>query len=131
MSALDRWITEYMVWREREPGECDRLIDGVRALELQVPTRALITDDFIFPCSRPVSIEEAHQVLGAEALETVTLIDRIHVMLIDDAGQAKGLPMNVLATGLYWQKCGGKGPWVIRGDVIIVPDADYREKEDE
>jgi hypothetical protein len=129
MSKLDQWLTEYMMWREREPEACDDVILGVRSLELHAPTRALITDDFIFPLDRPVSTEEAREVIGAEALDQVSLADGVHVMLVDDASIAKGLRLNPLATGLYWQKCGRKGPWVIRGDVIIVPDSDYVKDE--
>ncbi|MNW08180.1 hypothetical protein D3C71_2049180 [compost metagenome] len=61
--------------------------------------------------------------IGAEALDTVSLADRVHVMLVDDEGILKGLPVNPVATRLYQDARGI--PHQIRGDVVIVPDSDY------
>lgn len=63
--------------------------------------------------------------IGADCLDTVILKDRVHVMLVDDAGHAKGLPVNPKATEIYYEKCGGPNPHQIRGDVVIVPDEDF------
>ena len=61
--------------------------------------------------------------IGAEALDTARLADRLHVMLVDDEGISKNLPVNPAATRLYQEARGI--PYQIRGDVVIVPDSDY------
>lgn len=63
--------------------------------------------------------------IGADTLDTVTLRDRVHVMLVDDLGHEKRLPVNGTATQHYWERCGGPVDHVIRGDVVIVPDEDF------
>ncbi|CAB3911145.1 hypothetical protein LMG3410_04836 [Achromobacter aegrifaciens] len=71
----------------------------------------------------PHAIRDVCQMIGAEALDTVRLADRVHVMLVDDDGISKGLPVNPAATRLYQDARGV--PHQIRGDVVIVPDSDY------
>lgn len=71
----------------------------------------------------PHAIQDVCQMIGADALDTVSLADRVHVMLIDDDGIQKGLPVNPAATRLYQESRGI--PYQIRGDVVIVPDSDY------
>ena len=71
----------------------------------------------------PHAIQDVCQMLGADALDTVSLADRIHVMLVDDEGIQKNLPVNPAATRLYQDARGI--PHQIRGDVVIVPDSDY------
>lgn len=71
----------------------------------------------------PHAIQDVCQMLGADALDTVSLADRIHVMLVDDDGIQKNLPVNPAATRLYQDARGI--PHQIRGDVVIVPDSDY------
>ncbi|MCD0496902.1 DUF3846 domain-containing protein [Achromobacter sp. MY14] len=71
----------------------------------------------------PHAIQDVCQMIGADALDTVSLADRVHVMLVDDDGISKGLPVNPAATRLYQEARGI--PHQIRGDVVIVPDSDY------
>ncbi|MBB2918302.1 DUF3846 domain-containing protein [Cupriavidus alkaliphilus] len=74
---------------------------------------------------RPHSVTEICALIGAEALDTVVLADRMHVMVVDDLGHYKHLPINRAATVLYWEKCGTPNRHVIRGDVVIAPDSDF------
>lgn len=71
----------------------------------------------------PHAIQDVCQMIGADALDTVSLSDRVHVMLVDDQGILKNLPVNPAATRLYQAARGI--PHQIRGDVVIVPDSDY------
>ncbi|WP_338881515.1 hypothetical protein WHX56_14000 [Achromobacter veterisilvae] len=71
----------------------------------------------------PHALADVCQMIGADALDTVSLADRVHVMLVDDDGVSKNLPVNPAATRLYQDARGV--PHQIRGDVIIVPDSDY------
>ncbi|NGT16956.1 DUF3846 domain-containing protein [Achromobacter insolitus] len=71
----------------------------------------------------PHAIQDVCQMIGADALDTVSLADRVHVMLVDDEGILKNLPVNPAATRLYQDARGV--PHQIRGDVVIVPDSDY------
>lgn len=73
----------------------------------------------------PHQICQIKDLIGADMLDNVLLKDREHVMLVDDIGHKKGLPINKKATDLYWEKCGGQNDHVIRGDVVIVPDNDF------
>ncbi len=70
------------------------------------------------------SISELAQRINTDCLDTVSLRhDR--VMLVDDLGQAKNLPINHAATAIYHSVCRPGVEWQIRGDVVIVPDADF------
>jgi len=90
------------------------------------PIRKLIRADGVEQyLARPHSVREISNLIRADALDTVLLADRAHVMLVDDAGHHKGLPVNDTATRLYWERCGKPNPHVIRGDVVIVPDSDF------
>ncbi|WP_338618972.1 hypothetical protein [Achromobacter sp. E1] len=71
----------------------------------------------------PHAIQDVCQMIGADALDTVSLADHVHVMLVDDDGIQKNLPVNPAATRLYQDARGI--PHQIRGDVVIVPDSDY------
>lgn len=71
----------------------------------------------------PHALQDVRQMIGADTLDTVSLADRVHVMLVDDDGISKGLPVNPEATRLYQDARGI--PHQIRGDVVIVPDSDY------
>jgi len=55
----------------------------------------------------------------------VLLTDRVHVMIVDDAGHQKGLPVNAAATALYHARCLPGTTHQIVGDVVIVPDSDF------
>ena len=88
------------------------------------PTRKLICADGAETVLHgPHAIQDVCQMIGADALDTVSLADRVHVMLVDDDGIGKGLPVNPAATRLYQEARGI--PHQIRGDVVIVPDSDY------
>lgn len=73
------------------------------------------------------SMPQIEKHIGADFLDTVTLRDRVHVMLVDDLGHSKELPVNQKATEHYWERCGGQNDHVIRGDVVIVPDEDFAQ----
>lgn len=47
------------------------------------------------------------------------------VMLVDDLGHSKGLPVNDAATELYHSVCRPGATWEIRGDVVIANDSDF------
>ncbi|MEN4919414.1 hypothetical protein ABE485_12130 [Achromobacter spanius] len=88
------------------------------------PIRKLIrTDGAETALHGPHAIQDVCQMLGADALDTVSLADRVHVMLVDDDGIQKNLPVNPAATRLYQDARGI--PHQIRGDVVIVPESDY------
>lgn len=72
-----------------------------------------------------VPIMKACEMIRADFIDTVSLKDGVHVMIVDDVGHRKDLPVNRKATDLYWEKCGRPVDHVIRGDVLIVPDGDY------
>ncbi|WP_322092842.1 hypothetical protein [Paraburkholderia bannensis] len=63
--------------------------------------------------------------IDCDFTDSVMLADRVHVMIIDDHGQQKELPVNVAATNLYLSRCAPGTRWVIRGNAVIVPDADF------
>lgn len=76
------------------------------------------------------SMEWLRNLLRADALDTVTLRSLgspRHVMLVDDQGYQKHLPINVAATELYLAQCVPGTMHKIRGDVVIVPDDDFKE----
>lgn len=72
-----------------------------------------------------VPLERVRRLVGAATLDVVLLADRKHVMLVDDNGYSKGLPVNSAATRLYHQVCKPGTTHQILGDVVVVPDADY------
>lgn len=78
----------------------------------------------------PLTIDQIAKRLGAESLDTVSLRDpHGRVMLVDDNGHAKGLPINAIATSYYHAVCRvGSNPPPIRGPVIVVPDADFSRR---
>jgi hypothetical protein len=59
--------------------------------------------------------------IGADTLDTVTLHDG-RVMLLDDQGDVKRLPVNDAATALYATRCPPDSAPVIVGDVVIVEE---------
>ncbi len=66
--------------------------------------------------------------IGADTLDTVNLRHMghpLHVMLLDDLGHPKGLPVNAEATRLYHANCRPNTTHTIRGDVVVVPDKDF------
>jgi len=73
----------------------------------------------------PRTIEQIRLRIRADVLDVVRLRDRKHVMLVDDLGHPKGLPINEKATQLYWEICRPGTTHQIRGSVVIVPDSDF------
>lgn len=68
---------------------------------------------------------DLRKLVAAELFDTVRLADRVHVMLVDDEGYAKELPVNEKATALYLERCYPGTTHQILGDVVIVPDDDF------
>ena len=92
-------------------------------------TRKLIrTDGTEVELTGPHAIGDIEQLIGADTLDTVALRhlgNPLHMMLVDDAGHSKKLPVNEKATELYLENCRPHTFHKIRGDVVIVPDGDY------
>lgn len=77
---------------------------------------------------RPKSISAINQLLGATVCDTVALKHLghpLHVMLVDDAGIEKDLPVNPEATKLYLANCRPGVQATIHGDVYVCPDDDF------
>lgn len=72
-----------------------------------------------------ITTAKAAELIGAECLDFVTLADRVHMMLVDDLGHQRGLPVNAKATALYLQRCRPGTDHQIVGNVVIVPDSDF------
>lgn len=88
------------------------------------PTRKLVrADGTDTELHGPHALIDVRQLIGADALEIVSLGQRQHAMLIDQSAEAKGLPINAAASHLYQAARGEPRP--IHGDVVIVPDTDY------
>ena len=73
----------------------------------------------------PKNVNQIAALIGAGLLDTVLLADRLHVMLVDDNGIGKQLPVNAKATIHYHEKCIPGTTAQIHGDVVIVPDSDF------
>ena len=76
----------------------------------------------------PRTMHDIGAIIGATTLCTITMKHMgrpLHVMLVDDAGIKKDLPVNHMATKLYWFNCVPGTTHQIRGDVVIVPDDDF------
>jgi hypothetical protein len=74
----------------------------------------------------PLSMRRIRKMLGADALDTVILLDGM-VMLVDDQGHKKQLEINTVGTALYLKRCKAGTTHFIVGDVAIVPDSDFAE----
>jgi Domain of unknown function (DUF3846) len=72
-----------------------------------------------------VTLNAIKNMIRAEIVDSVLLADGVHVMIVDDNGHEKGLPLNPQATALYWERCGGRNDHFIVGDVVVVPDSDF------
>jgi hypothetical protein len=74
----------------------------------------------------PQTIQQIEKLISADYLDTVNMGDaNRHVMLLDDLGYDKQLPVNQKASDLYWSVCKPGTTHTIRGDVVIVPDDDF------
>lgn len=83
------------------------------------------TSGEVVELENPLPMEGIRAMLGAVALDTVLLADRKHVMLVDDLSYAKELPINVIATELYWAKCIPGTTHMIRGNVVVTLDSEF------
>lgn len=89
------------------------------------PTRRLLrSDGTTLDLDRAVSMDEIHLLIGTEICDSV-MLDGTHVMVLDDLGHPKELPVNEAATALYLERCLPGTDWQIRGHVVIVPDSDF------
>ena len=94
-------------------------------MKLVYPTRRLLrADGTVRDLEGPVDMDEIHRLIGCETCDSV-MLDGVHVMVLDDLGHPKGLPVNEAATALYLLRCGPGVEWQIRGHVVIVPDWDF------
>lgn len=76
----------------------------------------------------PCSISQIKTRIGAQCLDTVQLRhlgQPRQVMLVDDQGHEKRLPVNAKATALYHANCVPGTTHTIRGDVVIALDDDF------
>lgn len=106
----------------------------------------LNTDGTVSTLTRKHSITEIQNMIGAQALDTVTFrqqtiipglddpsqpglsfaVPAESVLYVDDLGHHKGLPMNPVATAIYWAKCRpDSNPLPIVGVAVLVPIADF------
>lgn len=75
-----------------------------------------------------LSMADIKRLINAGSLDTVNLRHMgqpAHVMVVDDIGHDRGLPVNAEATRLYHANCRPGTTHEIRGDVVVVPDADF------
>jgi len=92
--------------------------------------RLIKTDGTEHELPTKLSIPEVEKLIGAtgSGLGTVQLRhlrEPVQVMLLDDLGHSKGLPLNPKACALYWANCRPGTTHPIVGDVVIVPDEDF------
>lgn len=74
------------------------------------------------------TMADIKRLIGASSLDTVSLRHMgqpAHVMVVDDHGHERGLPVNVEATRLYHANCRPGTTHQIRGDVVVVLDSDF------
>lgn len=71
-----------------------------------------------------MSMDQIRILLDADALDVVVLQNGM-VMLVDDNGIERGLPVNPVATEMYLRRCVPGADAKIFGDVVITLDADF------
>jgi CBS domain-containing protein len=89
-------------------------------------------DGTLSPIERPLSMREIATLIGADTLDTVMLraLGRpLMVMVVDDLGIDKDLPVNPIATAMYRLQCLPGTTHQIRGDVVITFDDDFAGPE--
>ena len=87
------------------------------------------TDGTVIELEDPLTIRQITKMLNAEFMDNVNLPDHIHVMILDDDGYIKDLPVNEKATEIYHTKCIPGTTHAIRGDVVIAPDQDFAKNK--
>ena len=127
-------------------------------MNLDYPTRCVLRiDGTIEPIDGPGNLDEYHAkiraLIGCERTDSFMLADRVHIMILDDAGweyevteerdeatrtvivthhTTRALkPVNAEATRLYHAVCVPGTTHEIVGDVVIVPDSDFAPPYDE
>lgn len=85
-------------------------------------------------CELPVPLDVANiaRLIDAECPTTVTLHHLghpLHVLVIDDMGYDKNLPINREATLLYWANCRPGTTHCILGDAVVAPDFDFAQDD--
>ncbi|WP_233854147.1 hypothetical protein [Paraburkholderia sp. HD33-4] len=86
--------------------------------------RLIRADGTETPIPLPMTIREVADLIGATTLDSVNLAHG-EVMILDDLGCERGLPVNATATAMYHARCVPGTTWPILGDVVIAPDADF------
>jgi hypothetical protein len=66
-----------------------------------------------------------HKIINCDCVDVVQLRARKQVMLVDDNGYAKQLPVNPKATALYHAVCRPGTINPIVGDVALVEEGDF------
>ena len=77
---------------------------------------------------KPMTVAEIEKRIGADVTDTVRLRHLragVIVMFVDDRGHDKNLPVNFVATALYWANCVPGTTHLILGDVVITNDSDF------
>jgi hypothetical protein len=98
-------------------------------MNLKPPVRCIFRADGTYEAlTGPQTMAQIEALIDCALCDSVMLADRIHVMVIDDLGHKRGLPVNEVATRLYRDARPGS-PWEIRGDVVVVPDSDYAKPD--
>jgi hypothetical protein len=87
--------------------------------------RLVRADNTLREFDTPLTLDYIRTLIGCDLVDTVKLADGVHVMIVDDIGHEKELPLNRAATLVYWERCGGPNGHYIVGDVVIVPDSDF------
>lgn len=88
-------------------------------------TRCIIrVDGTEIPLAKTSDIRQLSALIGADTLDTVNLRDG-SVMLVDDMGHSKNLPVNAKATKLYRSICHPGVTHQIRGDAVVTLDEDF------
>ena len=83
-------------------------------------------DESFLMLSGPQTMAQIRALIGCELTDSVMLGDRVHVMIVDDLGHQRGLRINTKGTRLYLDaRPDAPGDFVIRGDVVVVPDSDF------
>lgn len=75
------------------------------------------------------TIPRLQELTGADVFDTVNFRNG-SVMMVDDQGHSKNLPINLAATGFYRFRA-PNSDHVIVGDVVIVNDSDFGGAEDD
>lgn len=76
------------------------------------------------PIPEPVDYEDAADLIGATLLNVVDLRDG-RMLMVDESGHPKGLPLNPFGTNLYRSVCRPGTTSTVVGDVLVVPAVEF------